>query len=537
MLDGGWSPVCAHAVRPNLVGRTNVLKISATDVQERSKTCAMGGALKVRPDVKSPDWQRRWDDSHPFLLGTIREVACAIHNDPRVDTWHGLQEVIKERLDPLPLHPAIRRYVEHAIAGYLEAHDALSSDTPGLQFRCFDPKVFPEPGGTLWVWGPLYEDTAGVREVRKMRLGTVRDKPPTPDPWTAVAAHVAGLLRPAQKISRIRVVEIGLNDSSFQVLFDGSTEDARSTFTSIALPDLKKITGGHTFHPGSFCKDCKIAGCCGALERLDGFLGQSTLGFATRSVSARDIELYETCPAQWFITRSQHLPRQNSTSPASQRGRLVHDWMARAHSRSVQCTAQDIGEFDDPNSFTSSISRDDYAEIQPFLAQHVEICPVRDEVNIISIESPLYGYDASADVVVASAPDMIFVDADKSLVIRETKTTRREMPQDNAEAFDQFFAAAWLLNLFASGYRGPYQSSSARLQLEVITADASRVFEWDLKDAGVLRMAQKEVRQRAKPWHRDATWAATPGGHCTWCPVKGWCPEAESNDEISTVME
>ncbi|MFF8402163.1 PD-(D/E)XK nuclease family protein [Streptomyces sp. NPDC015684] len=332
-------------------------------------------------------------------------------------------------------------------------------------------------------------------------------------------------------------MEIGLKDSSFQVLFDDSPEEARSVFTSVALPHLHKIIGGNTFHPGSFCKDCKIAGCCGALERLDGFLGQSTPGFATRSVSARDIELYETCPAQWFITRSQFLPREYSTGPASQRGRLVHDWIARAHSRSIQCTTQDIGEFDDPDSFTSTLSRDDYAEIQPFLAQHVEVCPVRDGAQIISIESPLYGYDASADVIIASAPDMIYVDTDESLVIRETKSTRREMPEDDAEAFDKFFAAPWLLNLFACGYRGPYQSSSARLELEVITADASRVFEWDLKDEGVLRMAQKEVKQRVKSWHSDATWAATPGRHCTWCPVKGWCPEAEDDDESGSWTE
>ncbi|WP_234545277.1 PD-(D/E)XK nuclease family protein [Streptomyces shenzhenensis] len=497
----------------------------------------MGGALKVRPDVRGEAWQRRWDDSHPFLLGIIREIACAIHDDPRIDTWHGMQSVISERLSQISLHPATRRYAEHAIAGYLEAHDALSAETPGLKFRSFDPKIFPEPGGTLWVWGPLYEDGNGIREVRKMRFGSVREKPVTPEPWTAVAAHVASLFRPTQNISRIRVVEIGLEDSSFQVLFDENPEEARSAFTSIALPNLHKIIRGDTYHPGSFCKDCKIAGSCSALEKLDGFLGQSTPGSATRSVSARDIELYKTCPAQWFITRSQHLPQKDSSGPASHRGRLVHGWIAKAHSRSVRCTVQDIGSFDDPDSFTSTLSPDEYAEIQPFLAQHVEICPVRDETQVISIEAPVYGYDALADVIIVSAPDMIYVDADDSLVIRETKTTSRDMPQDDAEAFDQFFAVAWLLSLFASGYRGPYQSASARLELEVITSDASRVFEWDLKDKGVLRMAQKEVRRRVKSWHGDVTWAATPGRHCTWCPVRGWCPEAQRDDESNTETE
>lgn len=535
-LNGGPQVVCARVVRPNLVGRTHILKISATDVQERPKTCGLGGALKVRPDVRSPEWQPRGDKTHPFLGGLIREVACRIHTDPRIDTWSGLQDVIRERLANTSMHPAARRYVEHAIASYLEAHDVLSVETPGLQFRCFDPKVFPEPNGTLTVWAPLYESPDGIREIRKLRLGTVREKPQVPDRWTVVAAHVASLIRPSAHVSRIRVVEIGLSDASCQVLLDCSPDDARAAFTDLALPSLQKIIRAQSTHPGSFCKDCKIAGCCGAIEKLDGFLGQLTPGPATRSVSARDIELYETCPAQWFLTLSQFLPKKDSSGPASRRGRLVHEWIANAHSRSTKCTLEDVGEFDTPGTFNAGMSEEDYAEIHPFLVQHVDVCPIGEGTQVISIEAPLYGYDATSDVLVATTPDMVFVDGQDSLVIRETKTTSRDLPDSNAEAFDQFFAAAWLLNLFASGYRGPYQSTSARLELEVLSPGDSRVFQWDLNDEPVLRMARKEVRQRAKSWHQDTTWEATPGKHCAWCPVRRWCPDAESDEEAEDAL-
>ncbi|MFH9960343.1 PD-(D/E)XK nuclease family protein [Streptomyces mirabilis] len=515
---------------PDLVGRRHILKISATDVQERATTCGMGGALKVRPDVVSPEWRRRRDDSHPFLGGVIREIACALHSDPRVETWEGTQAAIHEKLATVPLHPATRRYVEHAITNYLEAHEVLSAETPGLEFRCFDPKVFPEPNGTLTAWAPLYESPDGIREIRKIRLGSIRERPINPDRWTVVAAHVAGLFPPQKAISRIRVVEIGLSDASCQVLFEATPEVVRSTFTSNALPHLLKIVDADTTYPGTFCKDCKIAGCCGALDRWDGFLGQATPGAATRSVSARDVEVYETCPTQWFLTHSQFLPRKSISGAASHRGRLVHEWIASAHSRNKKCSIEETGEFHNPNTFTGAMSEEEYAEIEPFLAQHVQTCPVNPGSQIISIEAPLYGYDAPADVVIASTPDLVFVDANGSLVIRETKTTSRDIPEDSAEAFDQFFASAWLLNLFASGYRGPYQSTSARLELEVISASGSKVFTWDLNDAGVLRMAKKEVRQRAKAWHRDTTWEANPGKHCAWCPVKRWCPEADSED-------
>ncbi|MBZ6130708.1 PD-(D/E)XK nuclease family protein [Streptomyces olivaceus] len=518
-------------MRPNLVGRAHILKISATDVQERSSTCGMGGALKVRPDVVSSEWRRRRDESHPFLGGVIREAACALHDDPRVETWEGTHAAIQERMAAVSLHPATRSYAERAIANYLEAHEVLSAETPGLQFRCFDPKVFPEPSGTLTVWAPLYESPNGVREIRKIRLGGVRAKPEKPDRWTVVAAHVAGLF-PPQGISLIRVVEVGLKDASYQVLFEATPEVVRSTFTEVALPYLQKIISADSVHPGTFCKDCKIAGCCDALDRWDGFLGQTTQGAATRSVSARDIELYEICPAQWFLTYSQFLPRKTTPGAASHRGRLIHEWIARAHSRRRKCTAEDVGAFREKETLTGPISEDEYAEIQPYLAQHVEVCPLSTGSQVISIEAPLYGYDASADVIIASTPDIILVDDDGSLVIRETKTTSREIPQDSAEAFDKFFASAWLLNLFASGYRGPYQSASARLELEVISTEESNVFTWDLSDAGVLRMARKEVRLRSKSWHRDTTWEANPGKHCTWCPVRSWCPEAETEDAV-----
>ncbi|MFJ3270341.1 PD-(D/E)XK nuclease family protein [Streptomyces sp. NPDC086776] len=280
--------------------------------------------------------------------------------------------------------------------------------------------------------------------------------------------------------------------------------------------------------PGYSCKDCKIAGCCGTIEEFDSFLGQKNPGAGTRSVSARDIETYETCAAQWHMSLSCHLPKETVSGPAADRGRLIHHWIATAHSRSRKCSESDVGDFDAPSSFTSSLSAEDYLEVRDYLSQHVATCPLNDGVQLVSIEAPLYGYDRSADVVIASEPDMIYVDVDDTLVIRETKTTARELPQNNGEAFDRFLAVPWLLNLFGSGYRGPYHADSARLELEVISKGASRLFTWDLRDTGILRMARAEVRLRAKAWHRDTTWAASPGKQCGWCPVRRWCPDAKT---------
>lgn len=524
-------PVNALNAQLQLVGNPQNLKVSATDVQERPAGCGVYGALKVRPSVKSSAWARRPDWSQPFAMGIVREIACQIHDDPRIHEWHGLQSTIQESLAGRNLHPGLATYIAHAIENYIEAHDVITADVGDLHFRCFDPQVAPDYGNTLTTWSPVYENGNGLRELRKLRYGAAVGHTASVERWTAVAAHTASLLRPTNEINRIRVVEIGLLDASIEVLFDGTPESARAGFNEIALPSLLKVTQATTVTPGYSCKDCKVAGCCSAVEQLEGFLGQNSLGNETRSVSARDIEVYEVCAAQWHLSLSHHLPKENTAGPASERGRLIHHWIATAHSRSIKCSPQDIGPFSDPQSFTSSLSEQEYSSIRDYLVNHVTNCPLTDGSKVISIEPPVYGYDAAADVIIASSPDMIYIAPDNCLVIRETKTTASDIPLDNAEAFDRFFASAWLLNLYASGYRGPFEGDSARFELEIISPTESRVFSWDMQDDRVLRMAKAEVRMRTKSWHKDTTWATTPGRHCSWCPVRRWCPDNEQDGE------
>ncbi|WP_328667604.1 PD-(D/E)XK nuclease family protein [Streptomyces sp. NBC_00322] len=489
----------------------------------------MHGAIKVRPDIKAVDWRRRFDNSYDFTLRVIREVACRIHNDPRIDTWEGLSAVVQERCSYYSMHPGVRSFVIQAVENYIEAHEIIAGEVGELRFLLFDPQI-SKGDRTLTAWAPLYESQDGIREVRRFRFGSALDLGSKNERWTYTAAHIAGAMRPGHQITRVRVVEIGLADASISTVFDGSPEEARQEYNAIALPELRNVVDATSLIPGHACGKCKIAGSCSGLERLDGFLGQSHSGIATRSVSARDIEAYEKCPAQWYLALESNIPKADAWGRASERGRLVHWWLATAHSRSQPCAISDLGEYDDPNSFTSTLSEDEYATIRDYLVSHITTCPLKEGTQVISIESPVYGYDATADVVIASKPDMIFLDIDGTLVIREMKTTQ-ELPQDNGEAFDRFFAAAWLLNLFSSGYRGPYESDTTRLELEVIGPDSSRVFTWGVADKGAARMARGEVRRRAAGWHGDNTWTARPGKHCDWCPVRKWCPDRHSGEQ------
>lgn len=510
-------------------GDRNYLKVSATDAQDRPGGCGMHGAAKVRPGVKATHWQRRFNNSYHFTLGALREIACRVHDDPNIDSWEGLSQAIQERIKRYPLHPGVQTYATQAVENYVEAHEVITGEVADLRFRYFDPQLSGN-GRCLTVWAPLYESDSGVREIRRLRFGSAQQLTTKNERWAHAAAFIAANLKSSREIHRIRVVEIGLKDGSHTVVFDGTPDKAREEYKRTTLHQVSKVIDATHAIPGYSCGGCKLAGACNAIESLDGFLGQKQPGISTRSVSAADIEIYNVCPAQWYLTFEANLPRKDSWGVASERGKLIHLWIATAHSRSQACSDSDLGDYDDPSSFTSALSREQYDELRDFLRSHIANCPLKEGAQIISIESPVYGYDATADVVVASKPDMIFLDADGTLVIRELKTTQT-LPKDSAEAFDRFFAAAWLLNLFGSGYRGPYEGDSTRFELEVLTPEASSVFEWNTSEQATTRMARSEVRRRSKTWHRDNTWTAAPGKHCNWCPVREWCPDRHHEEQ------
>ncbi|WP_346168189.1 PD-(D/E)XK nuclease family protein [Streptomyces javensis] len=488
----------------------------------------MYGALKVRPDLKTTDWSRRYDNSQPFVLGIIREIAIKLHGDPRTETWEELDTALQIELSQYNLHPGILSYARPAIENYLDCHEAVEAEIGRLRLRTYDPTVIAGAStNRLTVWAPIYDSHSGVREVRRLRFGKARQPGEEPDQWTVVAAYVASLVRPIGDLERIRVIEFGLEDGSAEVLFDATPQEAASNYNSLTLPKLHKIVDARNATPGYSCKECKIAGCCGSLQRLDGFLGQPTPGPATRSVSARDIEVYEVCAAKWLLEMSS-LPTQKNSGPSSQRGINIHRWLAMAHMRSTRCTPESVDSLEE--SLGAPLTNDEHSEARDYLLGHTKTCPLGDGVQIIASEYPVYGYDAQADVIIASKPDMAYIDSDGTFVIRETKTTTREIPESEKDAFDKYLAVPWLLNLFASGYRGPHQSDKARLELEVLSPEGSRVFSWDADNARLLRMAKAEVRLRARAWHKDTTWSATPGAHCSWCTVKKWCPDARSAD-------
>jgi len=514
----------------------DAIKVNATDVEDLPDGCGMHAAFKVRRRLRAVDWQIRYSDIPPFALGVVRDVAIALHSDDRTSTFAGLRAAMVERLDRHALHPGVRRWAEHSVESYLDAHEELAADTGPLRFLMKDPATGSN-SRYVSAWAPMYGDGGGLREIRRLRFGPARSVGPVIGQWAATAAYVAAFTPPCGALTRIRVVEVGLLDGSTSVLFDGTPEAARAAYEANARPAIATFLDATSQIPGRACGGCKIAGCCPAPETVDGHLGQDQPGIRTRSVSASDLETYARCPAQWHM-RDSNLPKDVGAHPAAARGRNVHAWLRAAHGRGVKCELSDMPEPGTGTEAFAGLDDAEYAAAYPYLLAHLGECPFGPAVKVIALDQPLYGYDRPADVVVATRPDLFMIDADGVPVLHETKTTEEALPSNEAEAFDRWFHVPWLISLFASGSGARLGATEAGVvELEVLTPGGGRTYAWRLDDDPVVRMARAEVRARADDWHRDSVWEARPGPQCGWCPVSRWCPSAgrASADAVPSV--
>lgn len=516
--------------REELARYDGPLRVWAGDAEQHPSRCRVFSAAKVRQRFTAEGWQLRYSEQ-PFMLGVIRDIIVALHRDDRTATWEGLQEALAEQMAHHPsLHPGVKAYIPHAVENYLDAHDEIAALHSEMQYITMDP-VTGDSRRQLKVWAPLYRAADGTREIRRLRTSAARSsKGPQDDRWTMVAAYIASKLQ-MKTAPAIRVVEVGLHDGSTEIVFQGTPDEVRARYDEYVRPVIQGLLQPGDYRPGQSCQKCKLAGCCPSLRDLTGCLGQKRPGPHTRSVSAADLELYSKCAARWYLEWVCLLPREYSSSDAAERGTLIHTWLAQAHARGTRCTEADLTPYDDEGTFTGTLTESQYAKAHDFLVAHARSCALDSEWETISIESPVYGYDAAADVVIASQPDMVCRDSSGRIIVHETKTTT-EMPADKKDAFDRFFAVPWLINM-AGTDKDVFGESHVlpRVELEVITPKDSRKFVWDLEhDDDTVRMAHADVRRRAGAWNRDITWSSAPGPQCTWCPVRRWCPDAADPD-------
>jgi hypothetical protein len=495
-----------------LVGNTERVRVSASDVANAGD-CPRHLALKVRPEVKLADWQRRFADSTPFPVGDVLDLLHrALHQ--KVEPQDSVLWV-RERVEAARVHRLVRPYLRVAVQNALEAHWELSDEVGGFTDFVRNPEI-----GTsdrrLWVWGFVHSTADGIREVRRYRIGPARPPGDAADlRWTQTAARVAAGVAFGPSVSRVRVVEVGLADGSIEVHFDGSRDDAVTAFVSSAQATAQSLGDLQTAIPGYECASCKATGGCEALIDVSGALGQGDLGLRTRSVSASGLDRYATCPAQWLLSTDLHLPRTDDVSEAQQRGLWIHQWLEHTHRAGV-CRIDDPGPLD-PHEFAIAL---------PYLRRHVATCPLAtDGAELLAADENLYGFDATAGVVCVAKPDLVYRIGDR-VIVREFKTSLQAALGGAGDVFGRSVQVPLLISLLAAGVTDAFGGKAASVEVEVLTPGGAELFTWDVDDEATLAHARRQVAEAVQGWHVDDVWQSNPGPQCTWCPVQEWCPDA-----------
>lgn len=509
-----------------LVGDRAQIKVSATDV---ASDCGCGRhlALKARPKVHPAAWRKSYSNDLPFLLGDVLDLVAEAHLADGTDTYATLRAWLTGRLDARGVGRLLRPYVEAAVENVLDAHSAIEDDLGPLTLLAVNPSI-GSSRRQLTAWAPLYTTADGTREIRRVRIGSAHDDPGGGDRlWASTAAHVAAAFSGVPAASRVRVVEIGAGDGSSQVLFDGTPDEATAGFHAQGRARAGLLVDEDHVVPGHACGGCKAAGACGALVQVDGMLGQDAPGLASRSIAPTALAKYATCPAQWLLDAELHLPKERAGGEQMVRGNAVHRWLEAAHRRGVACRPEDLP---DPAAglglADGLLSPGDYALARPYLAHHVGICPLAvDGAAVVSVEQAAYGWDASAQVVPVTKPDLVYL-LDGRLIIRETKSMQSS-PVDTHDAYSRHLQIPFMLALLASGLQARHGATGGAVELEVLGPDGPHVMTWETDDPVIMAVARADVRRAVEEWHVDTTWDTRVGPHCSWCPVREWCPDRD----------
>ncbi|GAB3188949.1 PD-(D/E)XK nuclease superfamily protein [Micromonospora palomenae] len=502
-----------------------VYRVSATDAETvaSAQSCPLALALKVRPKT-SPDtgeWTRR---RGPFVLGVLADAI----QDVGLRVKHGYELWDAVRLQARRFgsqHEGVRQFFDHALTQFFEYHEAREEEVGPLRFLDGWPDLQKGPRASLFAWALLYETDTGCREIRRIRVATASNKL---TPWAYVAGHIAAQYQTSIEPQRIWVTEIGLNDGiEFHLISGESPDRVEELYQSDGRDAVLATTKGEERIPGRVCGGCEYLGGCESLIPLNGFLQTDNPGPWTRSVSASDLVLYETCPSRWYMEREVHLPRVEEGSEPLLRGLATHQWLAQAHGRSKACTADELPNPADIDRLgivgEAAVDPGDYELAYPFLRSHIDCCPLNDDsIRSLTAERTLYAFDAQADAVIATKADAFWLRGD-TLIMREIKTVQVQPEADRDQIFSAYLAVAWDLVALETGFISHFGAVRGEVQLEILSPDAAVVHTYSTDDEALMRMARGRIRRLGRDWLADVQWAPTPNPGCTRCSVRRWC--------------
>lgn len=550
MLDGQYGRIAmADWLLPSdFVEDRPLRRVMVSDTRTWPWTCDDQLAAKSRPSMRPVVPQpSRLPGLELFDLGVVNDVLDAAEFQG-LSVDDALEEAAAGRR---PVHGGLRAWVRHAVAQYLEAH-LLLQEKDCLSLVPVKPKwvvQYPRDTGggapvlEVSAWGRRYcSADRQVRELRLLRRRSVKDRE-RDDVEVATALYVLaqgratrGLTRfdvphvlvdAVERSCRLRVVEIGCEDGSVNVLDDVDVDEAQRRYQEFGQSRASAVVrGGGQRNPGSSCQKCKLIDGCPALPRADGILGVAERRRQRRTWSVTNGRTYVRCAAQEYLTRL-NLPRNSAVEygEPARRGQAVHAWIERNHRRRPvrACTAVEV-----PDGDSWQVGRWQVAGSQALLGaqmigDHALVCPLHHLPldTPVDVERTVTAFDADANVVVIAKIDLVYRDG-AAWVLREVKTAERADEGDPLARYPQLSLGLLLLahDVLGDG------SASGRVELERLTPAGPAVERFHPTNTDHVEKARQVVHDLAAGWHADTAARAQPGPECRRCAVARWCPDA-----------
>jgi hypothetical protein len=302
----GWTPP------PGVEGDAPLLRAYVSAARPGERSCLQYRAVKARPNVVDSlrqSGKRRGLEM--FGLQALNDLLDMIEfEDLSVD------QALRRLRSPgygRPPHPALARWAAGAATRWLAVGRELrDADGPALAPapREWVVQWRPAPGAAdqvtheVCAWGRRYVSTdLHVRELRIPRTRSVKGRR-ADDAERGAAAFVlakgrevrrrparfteAHVLRPPDQVQRVRVVEVGCEDGSHNVLFNDSPDEAVALYNKFARGQVRESVDGGEYRPGYDCADCALVAVCPAVPKRPGFLGIDDRSMPRRSWSATD---------------------------------------------------------------------------------------------------------------------------------------------------------------------------------------------------------------------------------------------------------
>lgn len=526
------------AVPDFAMGNGARFRISASAASDRDSpwSCPAGLALNARQRAQSlqPNdasrWRRGWDDASGLHFA-IRDGFRRLCDGDAVDDIVAAEQKLTH---------AQRRFARHALATLADLV-ADAGEAAGTAYRVVDDvradAAFEGMAGEVTVFGPHLASADGaVHEVVRLRLKALRTPTERDHDWVAVAAvalsHASGVDAAAQ----IRVSEFSLQDGRLRTSFAGDRGAAMARHAERGWPVPAALRGG-AYRPGSACGECAFLNVCPAVPQLRGVLGIPGRAVATRRLTAADLHAYDRCPTAFLAQRRDHLPDGHAEgadpdafAAARDRGIAVHAWLRWAHARTPPrgCADADLPAPGTGGAAAAAesagLDADAYRVAHPYLVQHQRHCPVGlDGLAEWAAERRVVVYDADADVVVISTPDLICAaEGSGEQIWRETKTAAT-LPPDPVTAMHRYPGFALNIAILAAQARGQAPGPVAHAELEVLTPDAAETMFVSTSDGALVAEAQRVVADIARRFAADLAFERKPSGACATCSAHRWC--------------